>query len=145
MIQQPSKNFINLCCNSEKCKLTAYVDTGGVLTIGYGHTGIDVKPEMTITQEQAEKLFISDCAVFIRCLNKYQFDINQNQFGAILDLIYNIGPGNFAKDTALVNAIKTKSGAQIVAAFNKHVYDKFGAKQPGLVTRRQREINLYFQ
>jgi lysozyme len=38
----------------EGCRLTAYKDTVGVWTIGYGHTK-GVFPGMTITQEQAEE------------------------------------------------------------------------------------------
>ena len=38
----------------EGCRLTAYQDQVGVWTIGYGHTGTDVTPGLTITQQQAE-------------------------------------------------------------------------------------------
>ena len=35
----------------EGLRLSAYKCTGGVSTIGYGHTGADVLPGMTITRE----------------------------------------------------------------------------------------------
>jgi len=44
----------------EGCRLTAYKCPAGVLTIGYGHTGKDVKPGMKITQTQADALFETD-------------------------------------------------------------------------------------
>ena len=44
----------------EGCRLTAYPDSGGVLTIGFGHTGVDVTPGLTITQERADELFAQD-------------------------------------------------------------------------------------
>ena len=51
-----SKDGAHLTEQFEGCKLTAYPDpaTGGdPWTIGYGHTGNDVYPGLTITQEQA--------------------------------------------------------------------------------------------
>lgn len=38
----------------EGLRLTAYRDSVGVLTIGYGHTGSDVTAGMTITNAKAE-------------------------------------------------------------------------------------------
>ena len=38
----------------EGCRLTAYQDQVGVWTIGYGHTGPDVTPGLTITEEQSK-------------------------------------------------------------------------------------------
>ena len=45
---------VRLVKEFEGCRLTAYKDSVGVLTIGYGHTGSDVKPGMTITQARAD-------------------------------------------------------------------------------------------
>lgn len=141
---QPSKNFIKLCHGSESCRLKSYQDTAGIWTIGWGHTGKLVNQGLEITQDDADALFISDCKVFISCLNAYKFDINQNQFDALLDLMYNIGPGNFEKDKLLLSGVKSKDRKTIEVAFMRHIFDKKGTKQPGLVTRRQNEIKLYF-
>ncbi len=46
----------NLVKRFEGLRLTAYQDSVGVWTIGYGHTGPDVHPGMTITEEQADEL-----------------------------------------------------------------------------------------
>src|SRR5271170_6538099 len=46
----------------EGCRLTAYTDTVGVLTIGYGHTGDDVTPGMTWTQAEAAETLAQDVA-----------------------------------------------------------------------------------
>ena len=43
----------------EGCKLTAYQDSVGVWTIGYGHTK-GVYDGMTITQDQAEQMLLSE-------------------------------------------------------------------------------------
>ena len=44
----------------EGCRLTAYKDTVGVWTVGYGHA--HVQPDTVWTQEQAEKQLIEDVA-----------------------------------------------------------------------------------
>jgi lysozyme len=46
----------------EGCKLTAYQDSGGIWTIGFGHTGPDIHLRMTITQDQANAYFEHDVA-----------------------------------------------------------------------------------
>jgi GH24 family phage-related lysozyme (muramidase) len=56
-----SQNGINLIKSFEGCRLTAYVDTSGVLTIGYGHTG-GVTKGQTITQAQADEILKKDLA-----------------------------------------------------------------------------------
>ena len=53
----------------EGLRLTAYQDMVGVWTIGYGHTGPDVKAGLTITQQQAEQLLINDLACFNNGVN----------------------------------------------------------------------------
>ncbi len=52
----------------EGCKLTAYKDTGGVLTIGYGHTGADVTEGLTITQEKAQEFLQADLKPLLVCV-----------------------------------------------------------------------------
>ena len=44
---------IALIKNSEGLRLNSYVDAAGVWTVGYGHTGTDVGPAMTITNARA--------------------------------------------------------------------------------------------
>ena len=49
----------------EGCRLSAYPDPasgGAPWTIGYGHTGPDVVPGLTITQQQADALLQKDVA-----------------------------------------------------------------------------------
>jgi lysozyme len=46
----------------EGCRLTAYLDTVGVWTIGYGHTGPEVRKGLKWTQAQAEDALLTDAA-----------------------------------------------------------------------------------
>ena len=58
-----SQEGLSLIKKFEGCRLEAYYCSGGVLTIGYGHTG-GVKESDTITQEEAEKLLRADVFKF---------------------------------------------------------------------------------
>lgn len=62
---------INLIKKYEGCVLTAYRCQAGVLTIGYGHTGTDVKEDMIITKAQAEKLLKADLIAFEKKVSAY--------------------------------------------------------------------------
>jgi lysozyme len=54
----------------EGLQLTAYQDPVGVWTIGYGHTGADVQPGLTITQQQASDLLLQDVAGAVAAVNQ---------------------------------------------------------------------------
>jgi lysozyme len=54
---------LSLIKKFEGCRLKAYYCSGGVLTIGYGHTG-GVKETDTITQEEADELLEKDVLKF---------------------------------------------------------------------------------
>ena len=54
-----SEEGLSLIKKFEGCRLEAYKCSGGVWTIGYGHTE-NVNEGDTITQEKADKLLKSD-------------------------------------------------------------------------------------
>jgi lysozyme len=90
----------------EGCKLRAYRDTVGVLTIGTGHTGRASPPLVTagmaITQAQADAMFEIDLAPFEAAVNKAITRVmTQNQFDACTSLAFNIGAGGFATSTVV--------------------------------------------
>lgn len=78
----------------EKCKLTAYDDGGGVWTIGYGHTGNNVVPGMTISQTQAEEWLRVDLEKFESYVeDAVEVQLNDRQFSALVCFCFNVGPG----------------------------------------------------
>ena len=95
MKRKLSDNGLKLIKKFESCRLKAYKDSGGILTIGYGHTG-DVKNNMVITQQQADNLLKTDCERFVNHINKYMdiYNFNQNQFDALVSFAFNIGSIN---------------------------------------------------
>lgn len=133
-----SDNGINLIKEFEGCKLTAYKCPAGVLTIGYGHTGSDVKAGMKITKERATELLKKDLEKFEKHVMKYdsKYHFNQNQFDALVSFAFNIG------NIDQLTANGTRTIAQISAKIP--AYNKAGGKRlPGLVKRRAKEKTLF--
>lgn len=76
----------------EGLRLKAYQDSVGVWTVGYGHTGIDVTPDMVITHEQADTMLDNDIARARALIVQYiQVALTENQMIALLSLVFNCG------------------------------------------------------
>lgn len=125
----------------EGLRLTAYRDGGGVLTIGYGHTGKDVAEGRVITAEDADELLRDDVAEAETVFNSVTTSLNPNQRDAITCLVFNIGKAAFKGSTLLrtLNAGDTEGAAE---QFGRWVYDD-GKVVEGLVRRRAVEEELF--
>ena len=130
---------INLIKQFEGCRLTAYkpVPTEKYWTIGYGHYGQDVAPNMTITQAQAEIMLGMDLVKYEQAVDHYAiFPLSQNQFDALVSFAYNCGVGNLQK------LLKGRTAPQVAEAMLK--YNKAGGKVlTGLTRRRKAEYDLF--
>lgn len=131
----------------EGLRLTAYQDSVGVWTIGYGTTaaaGVGIAPRagMTITEREAEHYLALALSKFADQITPmFSAPVTPNQFGACLSLAYNIGPGNFAKSSVLR---KTKARDFAGAAASFALWNKAGGKVlAGLTRRRAAEAALY--
>lgn len=131
----------------EGLRLKAYKDAVGVWTIGYGTTaaaglGIDPKAGMSITEAEAKSLLAEGLERFAASIRpKITAPINDNEFGAFLSLAYNIGPGAFAKSSALR---KFNAGDKAGAADAILLWNKAGGKVlAGLTRRRKAERELF--
>jgi len=137
-----SDQGLALTAQFEGLQLTAYQDPVGVWTIGYGHTGPDVVPGLTITQEQASDLLLQDVSGAVAAVNRLvTIPLTQNQFDALVDFTFNVGQGNLASST-LLRELNAGNTAGAAAQFLVWVYAK-GVELPGLVTRRQAEAALF--
>jgi lysozyme len=144
-----SNNGIRLIQEFEGLRLTSYLCSAGVPTIGYGatyyHDGSKVQLGQTITKEQASQMLVDHLMEFessvTGLLNKTK--VNQNQFDALVSLNYNIGPTNLAK-SQLLRFVKAKpNDPKIAAEFAK--WNRAGGEVlTGLVRRRKKEAQLYF-
>jgi len=132
-----SQNGIDLIKSFEGCKLTAYKDVVGVLTIGYGHIK-NVESGQVITQVKAEQLLKEDCKRFIDHVNTYQskYNWNQNQFDALVSFAFNIG------SITQLTANGTRNN-EIIANKMLEYYKAGGKTINGLLTRRKKEQALF--
>jgi lysozyme len=140
---QTSERGRKLIESFEGLKLTSYQDQRGIWTIGYGST-TDVWPNMTITQQEADDRLGIDLHNAEQAIYKnIQIPLNQNQFDALVSLVYNIGVGAFKKSTLL----KLIDRADFQGAANQFLaWDKTnGVINEGLVNRRSVERNLFMQ
>jgi len=98
----------------EGCSLVPYQDSAGIWTDGYGNTH-NVIPGMPITQAQAELDLNRNIAWAVICVqNSVTIALTQGEFNALVDFVFNIGSGNFAKSTLLadLNDGKVEEAAQ---------------------------------
>lgn len=127
---------------SEGLKLQAYQDPGGIWTIGYGQTGKWVISGLTCTKEQAEEWLDDNYEKIIKQIQQVvKVELNDNQLGALCDFVYNLGIGQLSSST-LLNLLNQGNYAGACEQFSKWVYQN-KVKLPGLVTRREREQQLW--
>ena len=129
---------MNLIKKYEGCRLTSYICPAGILTIGYGHTGKDVKPNQTITKKRAINLLKKDLARFERHVQSYNYiyEWTDNEFSALVSFAYNIG------NIDQLTAYGKRTRSQIRSAMLKYVKAN-GKTLAGLVKRRKAELKLF--
>lgn len=127
----------------EGCKLKSYVDCAGVLTIGYGHT-LGVKPNQTITQEQADSLLKGDLLPAEKYVDSLGVCKTQGQFDALVDFVFNLGSGALRKSSLLKFIKQGQKDFIIQSEFGKWIYAG-GKKQEGLIKRREWEAKRWVE
>lgn len=140
-----SEKGLTLLKHYEGCKLTAYQDSVGIWTIGWGNTyypdNTRVKQGDTISQAYADELLLNIVKRFEMAVNNgLKVVVKQTQFDALVCLCYNIGVGNFGKSSLLnkINALDPKASERFL------LWNKAGGKVvKGLTYRRQSEKYLY--
>ena len=125
----------------EGVRLTAYQDSVGVWTIGFGHTA-GVKKGDKITEYQAEQFLREDLKKFEAVADKCKRITTQGRYDAILDFIYNCGPANWNSSTLKKYIEAGKAVWEIQEQFLRWV-NAGGKKLGGLVTRRIWEANRF--
>lgn len=140
-----SANGIAVIKYFEGCELKAYPDpaTGGVpWTIGYGHTGPEVRKGLVWTQRQADDALRSDLRKFETAVSTItRVELTHGQFDALVCFAYNLGIGALQSSTlmAMVNARNFEGAAE---QFKRWI-NANGNPMPGLVRRRAAEACLY--
>lgn len=110
-------------------------------TIGYGHTGADVKEGQTVTVEQANEMLKADIKGYTDYVLKHcsYLDLNQAQVDSLVSFTYNTGAGNLQRLTA--NGTRTeKEIAEHITAYTK---SKSEVNRDGLKKRREAEKSMF--
>jgi lysozyme len=138
---QISESGLDIIKAFEGYRLSAYQDSVGIWTIGYGSTqGVHVG--MVITAAQAEAM-LRDSAVtfqsFVTAVVKQP--ISQKMFDALVSFTYNVGQGNLQKSSVLrlLNIGDYQSSGDAFLLWNK----AGGQVVAGLVRRRGMERALF--
>lgn len=119
----------------------AYLDTGGVPTIGYGHTR-GVKMGASCTPEQAEVWLREDLASAEADVSKLvKVPLTDNQFAALVSFTFNLGGAQLGKST-LLKFLNAGNYAGAGSQFQFWVFDN-GKKLAGLIKRRAAEAALW--
>lgn len=154
-----SVNCIELIHGSEGCytklpdgRFKSYLDklpTKPVWTIWYGLTK-GVGPDTVWTVEQCQKAFSKEMSIYEDAIERMvTVPLNQNQFDALVSLVYNIGEGSphdpekkgfyWSTLRKLLNQGKYEAAA---GQFSRYKYSG-GVVYGGLVTRRAKEAALF--
>jgi lysozyme len=148
-----SKHGEALIKEFEGLRLTAYRDSAGIWTIGYGstryHDGRTVKPGDKLANKlQADALFKNTLGQYANTV--YQFvkvELSQDQFDALVSFTYNEGIGALQRSTLLqkLNAGDYDGAANQFLVWNKITDPVTGKKVvlDALVKRRAKERQLF--
>jgi lysozyme len=128
-----SDQGLKLLHGREGKRNAAYLDSVGVWTIGYGHTGPDVHPGLAWTDEQVEAAFAKDLERFEDAVNDAVLvDIPQHAFDALVSFAYNVGVTAF-KTSTLVRVLNAGDAEGASAQFDRwHI-------PPEITSRRNAE------
>ena len=141
-MRQINQAGLDLIKQFEGLRLFAYKCPAGVWTIGYGHTGPDVHPKLQITKERADMLLQQDVLWACKAVaDNVKVALTDNQFSALVSLVFNIGESAFKKSTILrmVNEGRLKDAQAQFARWNK----VGGVPSIGLTRRRKAEAELW--
>ncbi len=137
---------IELIKHFEGLRLTGYIDPVGIPTIGYGHTGPEVKVGESISETEADQILRADLEKFANGVrNRVAVTVSDNAFAALVSFAFNTGLGNFANSTLLkkLNLGDAKGAAKEFLRWVKGTINGKKVTLPGLVRRRKAESKLF--
>jgi lysozyme len=133
---------------AEACKLSAYRDSGGVWTIGVGHTGPEVVSGLSISQTQADAYLFTDATKAATRLSLVVKDavlqgLSEHQYAALVSFAFNLGANASWTVWAMLNAGKLDAVPVQMMRFDKARVNGQLVEIPGLFNRRAAEVSLW--
>lgn len=137
-----SSTALNHIKKYEGCQMESYEDSNGRWAVGYGQTGPQITKGLRITQLEADAFLRNHVERVQEDISRLvKVKLTQNQFDALVGLVYNIGLGAFSSSTLLkkINGDKMEEAAQEILKWTHSQ----GKELPGLKNRRQDEYYLF--
>jgi lysozyme len=135
----------------ESLVLKSYIDThdkqgNPIFAIGWGHAGaidgVKIVAGQTITEDEAEKLFLEDAKVYENKVRQFvTVPLNQNQFDALVCMAYNVSTAHFQEMVQISELNKGIYNKVADAMLHFNVAD--GRILRGLTRRRKEEGELF--
>jgi lysozyme len=129
----------------EGCRLEAYPDPlsgGAPWTIGYGHTGSDVRPGLTWPQEHAEDALVSDVMRTKASLDRFVAwwrgldDVRQD---VLVNMTFNMGVERLLGFSEMLAALKSKD---FLAAAAQMLNSEWARQLPRRADRLAEQMKL---
>jgi len=143
---------IELTKESEGFISKAYNDPADYCTIGYGHlihlapcdSGIPEEFKKGISEPRGTEILRNDMEkAESGVMMLVEAELTDGQYAALCDFVFNVGIGNFRKST-LRKRVNERAYDRIPFEFRRWVFAG-GKKLPGLETRREKQIALFFE
>jgi lysozyme len=136
---------LTLIKSFESLELQSYPDpatSAEPWTVGYGHTGPEVHPGMTITEAEADAILAADVQAVEHCVSEAVGQhVNENEFSSCVSLAFNIGCKAFRASTLarMLREGQNEAAADQFLRWNKAA----GREMAGLTRRRRAERELF--
>ena len=125
----------------EELRTTAYIDTGGVWTIGWGHVE-GVRKGDTCTEALATEWLRHDVRKAQNAITDLiKTPLTQAQFDALASMVFNIGVAAF-RDSELRKRVNERAFYKAVGEMTRWYWDN-GKPVRGLMLRRLAEATLF--
>jgi lysozyme len=140
---QFSQAGMQLLKRAEGFRARVYLDVAGVPTIGYGHRLLH--PESFpngVDEAQASEILLNDLREAQQTVQRLvKVPLNQGQFDALVDFVFNLGSGKLASSTLLtiLNHGRYDDAMQQLLLWDHAA----GHELPALKARRQAEAALW--
>lgn len=126
---------------------TAYKDTGGIFTVGFGHTGSEVKASTRMTVSEAMKTLGKDVGRTEKTIQSCLGDdikLTQSEWDAYISLAYNVGAGAVCKSSIKrkLQAGRYQAACAAILSFDKARVNGKLVKNKGLANRREDEYRI---
>lgn len=147
MSRQISNNGIKFTAAWETFRSAPYHATEdevkrGIFTWGFGHTG-NKPPGRNITLQEGFDLLAQDMAAAVKAVNAVaSAKLNQAQFDAMCDLVFNVGPVAIGADTGTGKALRAGDIATLRKKLPQFV-NQSGKRVTGLVRRAAGRLALF--